>query len=277
MLPKHVERLFKPRLPLPYAEPCDVDPKKRRTRATEGLAGFLGAFAEQMDEYVPTKTALQIQIEERIRKREAAEAKLKRDTAQWDPHSDPLVRGNPYATLFVGRLSYSVDEADLERELRRYGPISRIRVVRDATDKSRGYAFVVFEDERDARNAAKEADGTLLKGRRIVTDLEKGRCEQHWRPRRLGGGCGGRNSKKEQLLALQQRTRHSFVRQRGRPPRVPRNDRYSRRPNSYGRSSRPMYDRRPDVDDRHKYGRKEIPPVPRPYDSLPPPRTLRKY
>lgn len=32
-----------------------------------------------------------------------------------------------------------------------YGPIQRIRLVRDRQGKSRGYAFVVFEQERDMR------------------------------------------------------------------------------------------------------------------------------
>lgn len=44
-----------------------------------------------------------------------------------DPNKDPQVRGDPYKTLFVARLSYDVNEADLEREFGRYGPIERVR------------------------------------------------------------------------------------------------------------------------------------------------------
>jgi RNA recognition motif-containing protein len=41
---------------------------------------------------------------------------------------DPQVRGDPFKTLFVARLSYDVKESDLEREFGRFGPIERVRV-----------------------------------------------------------------------------------------------------------------------------------------------------
>ena len=44
-----------------------------------------------------------------------------------DPNNDPQVRGDPYRTLFVSRLSYDVKESDLEREFGRFGPIERVR------------------------------------------------------------------------------------------------------------------------------------------------------
>ena len=43
-----------------------------------------------------------------------------------DPSKDPQVRGDPYRTLFVARLSYDTKEADLEREFGRFGPIERV-------------------------------------------------------------------------------------------------------------------------------------------------------
>lgn len=87
------------------------------------------------------------------------------------PESDAQVRGDPYRTLFVSRLSYEVKEPDLEREFGRFGPIERvlpqltppssplqanvqwqIRIVRDkATNKHRGYAFIVYEREKDMK------------------------------------------------------------------------------------------------------------------------------
>ena len=79
--------------------------------------------------------------------------------------------------MIVARLSYEADERDLEREFGRFGPIERvrspvvtmgnkfadrpqIRIVKDthAHEKPnkkkkphRGYAFVVFEREKDMR------------------------------------------------------------------------------------------------------------------------------
>lgn len=43
-----------------------------------------------------------------------------------DPTKDPHIRGDPYKTLFVSRLSYDVKETDLEREFGRFGPIERV-------------------------------------------------------------------------------------------------------------------------------------------------------
>ena len=42
------------------------------------------------------------------------------------PADDPQVRGDPYRTLFVARLSYDTEVKDLEREFGRYGPIERV-------------------------------------------------------------------------------------------------------------------------------------------------------
>ena len=43
-----------------------------------------------------------------------------------DPASDPQVRGDPFCTLFVSRLSYDTTEHDLEKAFSTYGPIERV-------------------------------------------------------------------------------------------------------------------------------------------------------
>jgi U1 small nuclear ribonucleoprotein len=74
-----------------------------------------------------------------------------------EPSNDPQARGDPFRTLFVARLSYDVKESDLEREFGRFGPIERIRIVKDTvTPKGskkphRGYAFIVYEREKDMK------------------------------------------------------------------------------------------------------------------------------
>jgi U1 small nuclear ribonucleoprotein len=35
-----------------------------------------------------------------------------------------------------------------------YGAIERVRIVRDQKDKSRGYAFIVYERERDMKGVS---------------------------------------------------------------------------------------------------------------------------
>ena len=52
----------------------------------------------------------------------------------------------------MSRLAYTTTERELRREFDRYGPIERIAIVRDRDGKSRGYAFILFERERDMRS-----------------------------------------------------------------------------------------------------------------------------
>ena len=53
----------------------------------------------------------------------------------------------------MGRLPYASTDADLRREFEMYGPLERIRVVRNKDGKSRGYAFLIYEREKDMKGA----------------------------------------------------------------------------------------------------------------------------
>jgi U1 small nuclear ribonucleoprotein len=72
-----------------------------------------------------------------------------------DPQEDREAVGDPYRTLFISRLSFAATEEDLRREFNMYGPIERIRLVREKTGKkkgkSRGYAFILYEREKDMK------------------------------------------------------------------------------------------------------------------------------
>ncbi|KAF8465280.1 U1 small nuclear ribonucleoprotein of 70kDa MW N terminal-domain-containing protein [Kalaharituber pfeilii] len=156
-LPANLLALFQPRPPLRYLPPCDYSPEQRRTPHVTGVAQFLQMAKDWDDHYVPTESIMQ----QRERLRE--EKKKKKEDALGDaiakyldrPQEDPQIRGDPYKTLFVSRLSYDVKESDLEREFGRFGPIERIRIVRskDPTAKKphRGYAFIVYEREKDMK------------------------------------------------------------------------------------------------------------------------------
>lgn len=45
--------------------------------------------------------------------------------------------------------------------------------------------------------AYKESDGLQIMGKRILVDVERGRTVRGWKPRRLGGGLGGRPKRVE--------------------------------------------------------------------------------
>ncbi|KAF4308707.1 putative u1 small nuclear ribonucleo protein [Botryosphaeria dothidea] len=199
-LPPNLLALFAPRPALRYLPPSDHAPEARKTMDIEGVGKYIQALKEYDDNYVPTESWLQRKDRLKQEKKEKLEKTLTEGVTTFKPAEDPNVRGDPFRTLFVARLSYDTEVKDLEREFGRFGPIERIRVIHDTTQpedappkkKNRGYAFIVYEREKDMKAAYKETDGIRIKDRRVLVDVERGRTVSGWRPRRLGGGLGGR-------------------------------------------------------------------------------------
>lgn len=159
-LPPDLLQLFQPRPPVRYLQPLDEAPEVKGHKRSEisGLAAFLGEVDtyKKEDVYNPTESWLQKRDRVRAEKQQRAAEMLKDDFQGFRPAEDPKVKGDALKTLFISRLSYDVKEQDLEREFGRFGPIERIRIVKDeSTSKPkkahRGYAFIVFERERDMK------------------------------------------------------------------------------------------------------------------------------
>ena len=86
--------------------------------------------------------------------------------------------------IFVGNLSYSVSESELEGAFSAYGPVERASVVRDReTGQSRGFAFVEMTNAGDASKAIVALNGKEMGGRNLNVNEA--------RPREQGGGGGG--------------------------------------------------------------------------------------
>ena len=74
--------------------------------------------------------------------------------------------------LFVGSLSWGVDDGLLRETFEKFGTVTEAVVVCDRdTGKSRGFGFVVMEDRADAARAIDEMDGAELDGRPIVVNI----------------------------------------------------------------------------------------------------------
>ncbi|KAI0166593.1 U1 small nuclear ribonucleoprotein of 70kDa MW N terminal-domain-containing protein [Xylariaceae sp. FL1272] len=203
-LPQNLLALFAPRPPLRWLPAPDKAPEKRKTTPITGLSQFLPALAQYKDNdgFVPTESWLERRDRKKEEKKRAQEKLLTEGPKNYKPSEDPNIRGDPFKTLIVARLSYDANEGDLEKEFGRFGPIERIRIIVDThaherpnkkKKKHRGYGFVVFEREKDMRAALDACDGIRIKDRRIKVDVERGRTVKGWQPRRLGGGLGGRN------------------------------------------------------------------------------------
>lgn len=69
--------------------------------------------------------------------------------------------------IFVGGISYSITEQELEEVFSQFGEVINVRIVRDyETGKSRGFAFVMFRDAESVEKAI-TLDNTKI-GERIV-------------------------------------------------------------------------------------------------------------
>jgi len=88
--------------------------------------------------------------------------------------------------LFVGRLSPNVRTRDLEDFFGRFGKLKRC-------DNKGRFAFVTFEDERDAEDAVRESQGRELCGGHINVEWsrESGRRSENPGGDRERGGRGG--------------------------------------------------------------------------------------
>lgn len=208
LMPDHIRATFMPDPPLNHLPP----PKRKRIKTyTEegklkkgGLTGLAGYMA-QFERGPPPKRIVQPTP---LSKKETRN-KLKLD--RWKQDNEATIEAykneqqasggefmgmNCYNTLFVGRLSYDVTERKLLREFEAYGPVKDLKLVTDKNDgesdtgKSRGYAFIEFENEDDMKKAYRAADGMRLEGREIVVDVERGHTVPNWLPRRFGGGLG---------------------------------------------------------------------------------------
>ena len=159
-LPPDLLQLFQPRPPVRYLQPLDNAPDEKASKSSEitGIAAFLGELQDykEQDDYQPTESWLQQRDRKRLEKQQQAAEMQKDDFQGFQPSEDPKIKGDALKTLFVGRLSYDVKEQDLEREFGRFGPIERIRIVKDEESPKpkkphRGYAFIVYERERDMK------------------------------------------------------------------------------------------------------------------------------
>jgi U11/U12 small nuclear ribonucleoprotein SNRNP35 len=75
----------------------------------------------------------------------------------------------------------------------RYGPLRRFRLVKDiVTGMPKGYAFIEYENELDAEEAYCKTNKMNIDGNIIFVDFECERLLKGWRPRRVGGGFGGK-------------------------------------------------------------------------------------
>ena len=76
--------------------------------------------------------------------------------------------------LFVGGLSWNTTDASLRKAFALYGEITEAKVISDRdTGRSRGFGFVTFVRDEDARNAMSKKNGASLEVWNIIVNEAK--------------------------------------------------------------------------------------------------------
>ncbi|KAG8731066.1 hypothetical protein FRC12_019910, partial [Ceratobasidium sp. 428] len=186
LLPPNLLKLFAPRPPLPFFRSVGKDPAKVRSKNVSGVAALLAQIREdnesgivgagvsddreegEEERFTYAEEIKRAMYREQKQKRMRDEFQRAKET--YKPADDPEAIGDPYKTLFISRLSKNATEEDLRKEFGSYGRIDSIRLVKNKRGHSRGYAFIVYDREKDMKAAYKEADGLTILGKRILVD-----------------------------------------------------------------------------------------------------------
>ncbi len=91
--------------------------------------------------------------------------------------------------IYVGNLSYSMDDQALGEIFSAFGTVESSRIVTDRdSGRSKGFAFVEMSSETEAATAIEKLNGTEQAGRKMNVSEAKPMAPRENR----GGGGGGR-------------------------------------------------------------------------------------
>jgi RNA recognition motif-containing protein len=84
--------------------------------------------------------------------------------------------------IYVGNLNFKVNEDDLRQIFEEYGELSSVKIVSDKySGRSKGFAFVVMENEEEAKSAIEELNGKEFSDRQIVVNEAKPKKESFFK------------------------------------------------------------------------------------------------
>lgn len=93
--------------------------------------------------------------------------------------------------IYVGNFSYGVTEEELNELFSQYGAIQELNLIKDReTGRSRGFAFITYDSQKNAENAITSVNGIEFKGRNLTVNMARDE-------RRGAGGGGGRDGRRQ--------------------------------------------------------------------------------
>jgi RNA recognition motif-containing protein len=94
--------------------------------------------------------------------------------------------------LYVGNLTYNVNETDLEALFSQFGTVQSAQIIIDRdTNRSKGFGFVEMGTDAEAQAAIQGLDGQDHEGRNLTVNEAKPREPRSGGGGGYGGGGGG--------------------------------------------------------------------------------------
>ena len=94
--------------------------------------------------------------------------------------------------IYVGNLSWSMTDEDLNNLFAEYGTVSSAKILKDKMNgRSKGFGFVEMEDEEAAKSAIANLNETEVQGRKLIVNESQPRAEGDRPKRNFGGGNRG--------------------------------------------------------------------------------------
>ena len=82
--------------------------------------------------------------------------------------------------IYVGNLDFKVNEEDLKGIFEEYGNVTEAKIIIDKFNgRSKGFGFVIMNDNSEADKAIKELSGATLENRQIVVNEARERKESN--------------------------------------------------------------------------------------------------
>ncbi len=96
--------------------------------------------------------------------------------------------------IYIGNLPFSVDDEGLKKLFESYGEIEEVSVIKNKfSGRSKGFGFVTFKNDDDAKKAIAEMNDKEFEGRALkINEAKPLDPDAPRRPRRGFGNGGGR-------------------------------------------------------------------------------------
>jgi len=131
--------------------------------------------------------------------------------------------------VYIGNLGNNASKYELEDAFSKYGPLKNVWVARNPP----GFAFVEFEDPRDAEDSVRGLDGTRVCGNRVRVEMSSGQSRNSDRG---GGRRRSRSRSRDRGRRRRSPSYRSMSRSRSRSESPPRRGRGGGRSRSGSRS-----------------------------------------